>query len=242
MRVVRSKSQGFRFRRYQHQKRVFLWLSIGAPVIFVGGCTILSLTNANFWALAIFLAFFLVLLSTINRLQQKLWLFATGTAGESAVTEALKNNLDDTYVLLNGFVLPGQRGDIDHILVGPTGVFVVETKNYSGYIRCEGNEWTRKPSRYARTYRTILLKSPSQAVQQDASAVRKRLSWAFADTESIPLVVLTNPDVALSLKSPAVQVLRLWELTDVVTRRPLTLSPPQVDEIVSLLAAKAQKG
>ena len=51
---------------------------------------------------------------------------------------------DIGFVLLHDRRLPGRRGNVDHVVVGPPGVFVVETKHLSGVVRvgrrlrCEG--------------------------------------------------------------------------------------------------------
>ncbi len=45
------------------------------------------------------------------------------------VVETL-TTLDNSYVLINDVVLPDRKGNIDHILVGPNGVFAIETKSY----------------------------------------------------------------------------------------------------------------
>ena len=63
-----------------------------------------------------------------------------GRKGESAVTKTLKS-LPDDYVVLNDIVLPDRKGNVDHVLIGPNGVFVIETKNYSGFIKCEEDDW-----------------------------------------------------------------------------------------------------
>ena len=52
-----------------------------------------------------------------------------GILGEEMVVETL-TPLDNSYVLINDVLLPEGKGNIDHILVGPTGIFVIETKNY----------------------------------------------------------------------------------------------------------------
>ena len=52
-----------------------------------------------------------------------------GIQGEKMVVEALAP-LDNSYVLINDVLLPERKGNIDHILVGPNGVFAIETKSY----------------------------------------------------------------------------------------------------------------
>src|SRR5207247_8670464 len=63
-----------------------------------------------------------------------------GLEGEQSVASEL-SYLNDEFLLLNDVMLPGGKGNIDHILVGPTGVFVFETKNYSGKYVCYGDRW-----------------------------------------------------------------------------------------------------
>ena len=72
------------------------------------------------------------------------WMEASSTRkgweGEQRVAWEL-SRLNDEFLLLNDVTLPGVRGNIDHILVGPTGVFVFETKNYSGKYVCYEDRW-----------------------------------------------------------------------------------------------------
>ena len=43
--------------------------------------------------------------------------------------------LPSSYTGLHDLGMPGSRANIDHVVVGPTGVFTVETKNYSSGVR-----------------------------------------------------------------------------------------------------------
>lgn len=57
-----------------------------------------------------------------------------GEIGEYKVNKKLKNF--SNYLLLKDILLPTETGttQIDHILIGKKGVFVIETKNYNGWI------------------------------------------------------------------------------------------------------------
>lgn len=60
-----------------------------------------------------------------------------GRAGEARVNNSLRRHLDESdYVILNDLTLPYEKGttQIDHIILSRFGVFVVETKNMSGWI------------------------------------------------------------------------------------------------------------
>ncbi|HXG53137.1 MAG TPA: nuclease-related domain-containing protein [candidate division Zixibacteria bacterium] len=147
--------------------------------------------------------------------------WSAGQRGELAVVVALKT-LPQGYVLLNDLVLPDGRGNIDHVVVGPNGVFAVETKNYSKHIRCEKDFWflAHKP-----------IRSLSRQAKRAAIAVRSSIAGLFPGQTSLipyvtPVLVFVDPHAALTLIQPTVPVVRLAELPDFIRdyapRRPIT--------------------
>ena len=67
-----------------------------------------------------------------------------GDRGEKRVADLLSLRLPDEYKVLNDIYLLKENGDtaqIDHIVVSPYGVFVIETKNYSGWIYIARGTW-----------------------------------------------------------------------------------------------------
>jgi hypothetical protein len=69
---------------------------------------------------------------------QSIRAWAIGAAGEEALAAAF-TDVPDLWMLHDRRV-QGTRGNIDHILVAPSGIFVVDAKNYAGtvQIRNEG--------------------------------------------------------------------------------------------------------
>ena len=60
-----------------------------------------------------------------------------GKMGEKAVRSVIGSNLDaETYIEFHDLIIPSRDGttQVDHIYVSIFGIFVVETKNYSGWI------------------------------------------------------------------------------------------------------------
>jgi hypothetical protein len=76
-----------------------------------------------------------------------------GMAGEKQVARIL-NTLDpNEYILINDLYLPKEDGkttQIDHILIGPQGIFVIETKNYKGWITGSEHKQTWTQTNYKR--------------------------------------------------------------------------------------------
>ena len=76
--------------------------------------------------------------------------FIKGKVGEFAVALHVKLYLKDVqYILLNDCTLPDEQSgttQIDHILLSPYGIFIIETKNYKGWIFGSERQklWTQK--------------------------------------------------------------------------------------------------
>ena len=58
-----------------------------------------------------------------------------GAAGENAVAQILKD-FPDNFCVINGLTTP--FGDLDHVVIGPTGVYIIDTKNWKGVVSADG--------------------------------------------------------------------------------------------------------
>lgn len=57
-----------------------------------------------------------------------------GAEGERVIAELLESDLPDSYHVFNDVRFPGRTANIDHLVVGPSGVFVINTKNWRGIV------------------------------------------------------------------------------------------------------------
>jgi hypothetical protein len=73
-----------------------------------------------------------------------------GSDGESRLAAFIARELGDTVIPLDDRLIPGTRGNIDHIFVAPTGVWVVDTKAHTGKVerREIGPIWRRENHLY----------------------------------------------------------------------------------------------
>jgi hypothetical protein len=62
-----------------------------------------------------------------------------GIAGEELVAVELGRALDDDWTLLHGY--RNRRGEIDHLLLGPQGLFAIEVKNLNATVHIDGDRW-----------------------------------------------------------------------------------------------------
>lgn len=58
-----------------------------------------------------------------------------GVTGEAIVAATLENLTDDFYVIND---LTTDFGNLDHVVVGPTGVFIIDAKNWRGIVASDG--------------------------------------------------------------------------------------------------------
>lgn len=175
------------------------------------------------------LAGFYILYSakSVSRKWKQWW---KGQAGEKAVIEAL-SALSDEYILINDLTLPSNRGNIDHFLVGPNGLFVLETKNYSGETECWEDEWLVNGRG---------IKSLSKQAKANAVAVRTSLAKLLPNSEKqrrwfvVAILIFVNKQASLKLHRPTVTVTRLNDLANFVLNYPrrISLSPQERKEIV----------
>lgn len=66
-------------------------------------------------------------------------IWTKGVEGERKTAEYLEPLLSDDYVALYNRLVDGHTGDIDCLLIGPTGVYAIETKNWSGRSTVRNN-------------------------------------------------------------------------------------------------------
>ena len=128
----------------------------------------------------LFILLAIALAAFVNGAEKKLGNFFKGAQGEEAVAREL-GFLSSDYRVFN-CIEPGKQallpssGDYDHVVIGPTGIFVIETKNWSGSITLEdgailynGNTPDRPPIDQAKaaasSLRTKLTEACGQPVE-----------------------------------------------------------------------------
>jgi Nuclease-related domain len=58
-----------------------------------------------------------------------------GAAGERATADVLTRLPDRSWAVLHDLSIPGHRANIDHLVIGPTGVWVIDTKTTRSKVR-----------------------------------------------------------------------------------------------------------
>lgn len=148
-----------------------------------------------------------------------------GKEGEGNVKEILGSSTIGVKHVFNDYVIfdNGHTTQIDHIIVNRFGVFVIETKNYSGaiYGREEDHEWTQVLGGGNEKHK---LYNP---IKQNASHIHS-LKKIIGDAPVRSLIVLVQNN-AQNINSN--NVIGLKSLQNVLYSGAVVLSPTQIDSI-----------
>lgn len=124
---------------------------------------------------------------------------AAGVEGERLAADDLGRALDDDWVLLHGY--RNRLGEIDHLLVGPTGLVAIEVKNINGTVHCDGDDWrVHKFDKYGNLVEQYALvdrgkrqRSPSVQLNEPTDLLEDFLHSRGANVDVLRVVLLTHP-------------------------------------------------
>ncbi|HET9975304.1 MAG TPA: nuclease-related domain-containing protein, partial [Streptosporangiaceae bacterium] len=103
-----------------------------------------------------------------------------GIAGENLVAAELGRLLDDSWTLFRGY--RNRRGEIDHLLLGPRGLFAIEVKNLNATVHIDGDRWRAdKYDRYGNLVEQRVIadrrgRSPSVQLNEPADELARFLA------------------------------------------------------------------
>lgn len=112
-----------------------------------------------------------------------------GVAGENKVSGILRS-LPRRYYTINNVIVPNQKAtsQIDHIVVSPHGIFVIETKNFSGWIY-----GTENGEQWKETFRTTGATSFRNPIKQNWGHIYALSSFLNLDRCVFrPIIVFSN--------------------------------------------------
>jgi hypothetical protein len=119
-----------------------------------------------------------------------------GIAGEQLVAAELGRALGDDWTLLRGY--RNRRGEIDHLLVGPGGLFAIEVKNINATVHIDGDQWRAdKYDNYGNLVEQRPItdrrgRSPSEQLNESAAELERFLHERGQPVTVQRVVVLTH--------------------------------------------------
>lgn len=176
------------------------------------------------------------------------WFFSSSNKSSSNISKGLKgeiqvrralNKLNKRYVILNDILLrsslaPSKTTQIDHIVVSPYGIFVIETKNFGGLIigDSEDYKWIQVTSNWRGTFNSPIMQNrlhidsvtkliPGAGINNIYSII------AFSSRASLKNIDITSPREIATYYHDIVRVIK--------TRKIEVFSKQEVNELSSTL-------
>jgi hypothetical protein len=168
------------------------------------------------------------LAQTLQELRDRQSRFRAGAAGEQHVVQVVTDLIDTGWTLLTDRRWPGtRRANIDILLAGPGGVFVIDVKRWKD-VRIDGGTLWRGDE--AADVAVDNLAAQAAAVQGVLTEQGVLAEQGLALAEVLPLLVIDRADVPPTRLGP-VHVLGERQLSRFLLRRAARLTAEQVEQV-----------
>lgn len=131
--------------------------------------------------------------------RQQAAIYRLGATGESRLKGLLRETLSDEFVCFSGF--PTRRnGDIDCLILGPTGLYAVEVKHHNGVVALTSRGWVQiKKGKSGVAYQGQL-QDPGKQLMRSVYDLKDCLEKQGVAVYIQAVVVFTHSDVSLHLR------------------------------------------
>ena len=151
--------------------------------------------------------------------------YFTGARGEERVANIL-SSLSGDYHVFNDFMVA--RRQVDHVIVGPAGVFVVETKFWRGRVTVEDGEILVDGSRPSRP--------PLEQVLKEAELVKAALAELGWSGSVTPLLVYASDTFALrSAELGGAVIMNSCEIAESFSANRIVMASGEIGRLVALM-------
>ena len=162
--------------------------------------------------------------------KRRIW--SKGAKGEKIVAKKLKK-LPKKYTAIRDVKIPNLGGDIDHVVVGPTGIYVIETKNYKPTYIPDEDCWYHTSGR-------VSSQNPAKQVKLQSSKLNdflvRKLGKKLKKAAINPVVSPINHNLIFKKDIKSYEIVYPEDLVSYLSRRRKILSSKEVKEVINILA------
>jgi hypothetical protein len=173
-----------------------------------------------------------------NQFHRQIKLYRQGQLGEERVLNIMRQVLNGNWCVFQNLEIPGlKHGDIDLVLVGPTGIWSFEVKALSGHYRNIGKTWQPR-------WGNLFTKDPGQQARRNAQDLHHFLNSKGLDKPWVqPIIIWANPDSRIEVENPIPPVWKFEQIADnLKTLTPQrNLSPEQREKMIAVLKEHYEK-
>lgn len=141
-------------------------------------------------------------------------------------TGAILEGLPEGNIIIHDFNTG--RGNIDHILIGPKGIFTLEVKSHRGTVTFDNGSLQRDGNAFEKDF--------LKQAWAECFAVRETLAtWDIKEPKAEPLIVFSNAFVKTRGKSNGVSIMNLKFLPTFLERLPDRMTVAEAGRIYNRL-------
>ncbi|MDR0993796.1 MAG: NERD domain-containing protein [Verrucomicrobiota bacterium] len=162
-----------------------------------------------------------------------------GRRGEHRMAELLAEQLAQDHVILNDLELrvAHERGQIDHLVLAPSGIYILESKYWAGTLTggVQDAQWTQKRKHGL----PRLVKSPVAQCERQRRMFISLFHTGVADDRVYAMAVFTHPGVTLHISGGDAHVFRTREAIQFINARcfdPPVLTAEQITALAEEVA------
>ncbi len=161
-----------------------------------------------------------------------------GRQGEENVAQLLEQTLNDQTFILNDVEMEAgkQKAQVDHLVIGPSGLFVVETKNWPGRLKgCEKDpNWTH----FFQGGKSRKVKNPLRQNRRQTDVLHAVLTAAGIRWPDLqPMVVFYSEHTTLEIEGSTSRIFTPRKAAEYIARfqAERTYSEEEVQQVIHLL-------
>ncbi|WP_292756547.1 nuclease-related domain-containing protein [Methanobacterium sp.] len=202
---------------------VILLIWISGFILFI---EILGLFQLSLLALLVVIG---LIISKYGWSKRRIW--SKGAKGEKIVAKKLKK-LPKKYTAIRDVKIPNLGGDIDHVVVGPTGIFVIETKNYKPTYIPDEDCWYHTSGRVSGL-------NPAKQVKLQSSKLndflKPKLGKKLYKKAIFPVISPINHNLIFKNDIKTYEIVYPEDLVHYISHQRKILNSNEVKDIINIL-------
>ncbi|WP_156289505.1 nuclease-related domain-containing protein [Oceanobacillus salinisoli] len=159
----------------------------------------------------------------------------SGLLGEQETAYHLRF-IRNEYKIFNGIYLRGggETQEFDHLVVGPTGVFHIETKNYYGRVEFSDQGMRRIGGK--------VHEDPRSQMHRHDYVLKELLKGNGINTSVVGIICFTNPECVLIGSDPFFKIIKVGVLVNTIKGHTPNrqLTKEKINRIASLIESKCK--
>lgn len=143
--------------------------------------------------------------------------------------------LSKDNIILNDVNIPGKRDYLDHVLVGSKGIFIIESKNYTGSLIIDGKDWFYKNGQKTRK----AYGNPGDKIKVNTRSLMKYLSSQGLnsfDKATFPIMAFVNPNLTVRNKPRHYEVMHPSNLQSYIQSRRTKIPDEDIYKFIGILS------